>query len=253
VAGVEDAIIHFNNLGNTEFDLAVGQFQVSDPLFKRELRLTFEDYEIYKGKPGLSGANLTYDRGIAASYGFNFGLDLVGMVVNGNGIKPAGDDRLFDIDSYKSYAFRALQGLGMVNIGAFVYSGKESSLEATNPDNNIVIYGPDFTIGSDIIELNAQYLYREDDHARSAAEGGGKIKTNGGFAELIYMPQADQSKFLFTLLYNKIESDDDNLDYETGTFSVSHMAARNVRLLAEFTYDLNNKKSRFTLGIASAF
>ena len=142
----------------------MGQFQVSDPLFKRELRLSFEDYEIYKIRPGLSKANLTYDRGIMASYGFNFGLDLVGIIVNGNGIKPAGDDRLFDFDSYKSYALRAIQGLGVVNIGAFVYSGKEGPLDTANKDNNIIIYGPDFTIGNDKIELNAQYLYRESGH-----------------------------------------------------------------------------------------
>lgn len=253
VAGVEDAMIHFNNIGNTEFDLLVGQFQVSDPLFKRELRLTFEDYEIYKIRPGLSGANLTYDRGLMATYSFNFGLDLVGMLVNGNGIKPAGDDRLFDIDNYKSYALRALQGLGVVNIGAFAYTGKEGSLDTTNPDNNITIFGPDVTIGNDIIELNAQYLYREDDHALSAEEGAGKIKTKGGFAELIFMPQADQSKFLFTALYNHIDSDYNELDYETATLSVSHMAARNLRILGEFTYDLNKKKTRFTLGAVSAF
>jgi len=253
VAGIEDALLHFNNIANTNFDLAIGQFQVSDPLFKRELRLTFEDYEIYKIRPGLSGANLTYDRGIAASYGFNFGLDLVGMIVNGNGIKPAGDDRLFDIDSYKSYALRALQGLGMVNMGAFVYTGKESPVDSANPDNSITIYGPDVTIGNDIIELNAQYLYREDNHALSAEQGGGKIKTKGGFAELIFMPQADQSKFLFTALYNRIDSDYNDLDYETVTLSISHMAARNLRLLAEFTYDLLNKKPRFTTGVVAAF
>jgi hypothetical protein len=44
VAGVEDAYVHFNNLFGADFDLMVGQFQVSDPLFKRELRLTYEDY-----------------------------------------------------------------------------------------------------------------------------------------------------------------------------------------------------------------
>ncbi|MDZ7763882.1 MAG: hypothetical protein U5K00_05580 [Melioribacteraceae bacterium] len=48
VAGIEDAFIMFNNLFGTELDLYVGQFQVSDPLFKRELRLTFEDYLVYK-------------------------------------------------------------------------------------------------------------------------------------------------------------------------------------------------------------
>ncbi len=59
VAGIEDAYVHFNNIGGTELDLMIGQFQISDPLFKRELRLTYEDYQIYKIKVGDSKANLT--------------------------------------------------------------------------------------------------------------------------------------------------------------------------------------------------
>jgi hypothetical protein len=253
VAGVEDAIINFNDIANTSFDLAIGQFQVSDPLFKRELRLTFEDYQIYRIRPGLSEANLTYDRGIMASYGFAFGLDLGGMIVNGNGIKPAGEDRLFDIDSFKSYAFRPIQGIGPLNIGAFVYYGKEGPLETINNANNISIYGPDVSIGSDNFELNVQYLLREDDHARLVTQGGQKLESQGGFAEIIYLPKADQSKFIFSGLYNRIDSDDNTLDYETATFSVSHMAARNLRILAEFTYDLLNEKPKFTTGVMAAF
>jgi hypothetical protein len=254
VAGVEDAIIHFNNIGNSEFDLALGQFQVSDPLFKRELRLTFEDYLIYKVKPMESGADLTYDRGLMATYGFNFGLDLTGMIVNGNGIKEAGEDRLFDFDNGKSFAGRAIQGIGIFNVGAFAYYGSESkeSMSGNLIDNDITIFGPDVTIGTDTWEINGQYLYREDKNP-AFLEGGGKVKTKGGFAELMLMPQADQSKFIFTLLYNRIESDDDLEDYETATLSLSHMAARNLRILGEITYDMVNEKSRFTFGVASAF
>jgi hypothetical protein len=41
--GFEDAILIANDLGG-KLDLSLGQFQVSDPLFKRELRMSFEDY-----------------------------------------------------------------------------------------------------------------------------------------------------------------------------------------------------------------
>ena len=252
VAGVEDAIIHFNDIGNTDFDLALGQFQVSDPLFKRELRLTFEDYMIYKAKPGLSEANLTYDRGIMATYGFDFGLDLTGLVVNGNGIHEAGEDRLFDMDSDKGLVFRATQGIGPVNIGGFVYSGKETMADSA-ASNKITVFGPDITIGNEIVELNAQYLYREDSNAGFLPTSAVKNKLKGGFAELVYLPQGDQSKFIFTALYNNINSDDDLFDYETATFNISHMAARNLRLLGEYTYDMIAKESRFTLGVVSAF
>ena len=40
----------FNNLFGSELDITVGQFQISDPLFKRELRLTKDDYYIYDEK-----------------------------------------------------------------------------------------------------------------------------------------------------------------------------------------------------------
>jgi hypothetical protein len=47
IAGIEDAFLMFNNLFGSGFDFYVGQFQVSDPIFKRELRLTLEDYQIF--------------------------------------------------------------------------------------------------------------------------------------------------------------------------------------------------------------
>lgn len=264
VAGVEDAILFFNNIGNTTLDIAVGQFQVSDPLYKRELRLTFEDYQIYRVKPGNSEFSLIYDRGIAASYGFNFGMDVIGMLVNGNGIKEAGDDKLFDLDNNKTYALRVLQNFGIFNIGLFGAAGKETTKDSTgivDVDNNIAVFGPDLSIGNDFIELNVQYLYREDDNVYFETGNTPKVKSEGGFAEITYMPNADQSLFLFTFLYNYINSEDDFNDYQTATFSISHMAARNVRFLAEFTYDFVDKDknvtgpkgNRFTIGAVTAF
>ena len=85
---IEDAFLMFNNLFGSELAFSIGQFQVSDPLFKRELRLTRGDYAIYKVKVGSSNVNLTYDRGIILSYGFETGTDITLEVLNGNGIGP---------------------------------------------------------------------------------------------------------------------------------------------------------------------
>ena len=49
---IEDAFVLWNDIGGRPVDLAVGQFQVSDPLFKRELRLMNEDYAIYRAHIG---------------------------------------------------------------------------------------------------------------------------------------------------------------------------------------------------------
>src|SRR4030042_4053074 len=63
VAGIEDAYIHFDNVFGSELDIMVGQFRTSDPLMTRELRLTFQEYEIYKHRTGMSNTDLAYDRG----------------------------------------------------------------------------------------------------------------------------------------------------------------------------------------------
>ena len=145
VAGVEDAYIHFNNLGGSTFDIMVGQFQTSDPLMKRELRLTYEDYLIYKTKVGDSQTNLTYDRGVMVTYGIeSTGTDLVGMVVNGNGKPEAGEDRKFDHDKYKNFGFRIIQDIGeSLPVGYYFTPGRNSAASATK--NKVLYHGPDWS------------------------------------------------------------------------------------------------------------
>ncbi len=98
----------FNNLFGSELDFSIGQFQVSDPLFKRELRLTSDDYAIYKVRVGSSNVNLTYDRGIILSYGFETGTDVTLEVVNGNGIGTLTNGN-FDNDKHKNFMGRISQ------------------------------------------------------------------------------------------------------------------------------------------------
>lgn len=248
VAGVEDAYLHFNNIGGTAFDILAGQFQVSDPLFKRELRLTYEDYMIYGAGPGMSKANLKYDRGLILTYGFDFGMDLTGEILNGNGITDADENKLFDMDSRKNFALRASQDLDFMRIGLFGYSGSEI---ITGMENKIMYFGPDATIGSDTWELNIQALRRTDSNPDFASKS--KTTLDGGFAEFTYMPQGSDSRFLYTVLYNKITADGAENDNETATINVSHMAARNLRILMEYTRDLEQDKNRFVLGVVTAF
>jgi len=83
VVGLEDAYIHFDNVFGSNLDVMVGQFQTCDPLMKRELRLTFEDYNVYKTRIGSSGINLAYDRGMIFAYSIEkTGTDIVAMVTN---------------------------------------------------------------------------------------------------------------------------------------------------------------------------
>jgi hypothetical protein len=250
VAGLEDAYLHFNHLRGSELDVIIGQFQVSDPLFKRELRLTFEDYQVYRYRPGESQANLTYDRGLMLTYGLDFGMDLVGQVLNGNGI-PAADDREFDVDSDKAVSLRLSQVLGMVRVGAFGYYNKERN--ELGVSNEIYYAGGDATLGNDLMELNLQYLHREDSNVMFVAPDSTDTTVDGGFAELVVLPGGDRSRWAFVGLYNVIESDEAGGDVDRGTLAANYYMARNLRILFETTRDFENEAWEFTLGAMGAF
>ena len=182
VEGLEDAYLQISSLGGKPVDLMFGQFQVSDPLFKREMRLERLDYEIYKARPGESQVGLTYERGLMAIWGAPGQVDVVLQVVNGNGIHDDAAD--FDRDSYKNVALRAARQFGPVRAGLFGYSGKEEGLNGLS--NCMYYWGPDlaFTI-DETMQVNVQYLERRDDNPFFLAEPGEKTVTRGGFVELV--------------------------------------------------------------------
>lgn len=262
VEGIEDAYIHFDNVLNSGLDIMVGQFQTSDPLMKRELRLTFEDYQIYRQNVGFSQTNLTYDRGLMLVYGIEkTGTDLVGMIVNGNGKEEAGDDKKFDIDTHKNIGFRLIQDvLGWFNIGGFYYFGKEKQVGC---ENEVTYMGPDLNTTLGPVGLTCQYLIREDTNPMLFSNTSENVKTEGIVVELIFSPKLDKSRFYLTTLYNRIDSDYNwsnikskllpSVDYETATLSGTFLVSRNLRLSAEYTRDLVNDKNRFVLGLIGGF
>ncbi|MFO8000576.1 MAG: hypothetical protein R6U46_04980 [Marinilabilia sp.] len=262
VAGVEDAFLMYNNLFGIDFDVYLGQFQVSDPLFKRELRLTLEDYRPYITQIGTSGINLAYDKGIMLTLGLETGTTIVGQIVNGNGI-PEAENHVFDDDKYKNVLARVSQGLGeQLSIGAFGYFGKEAlaNSEGTEITNEVSFYGPDLTFAPSLMfEMNLQYVMREDSEVfydMGSTSPMEDVKTNGAIAEIIYSPKGDQSDFYFTGLFNYVESDYDPADYQSFTFHTGYMARRNVRLAAELSLVERNQQDPFgvfSVGFVSAF
>ena len=253
VAGVEDAYLHFNDLGGQPLDVMVGQFQISDPMMKRELRLTFEDYEIYKAQPGGSIARLTYDRGVMVTYDTPIGLSLVGEVVNGNGLAAAedGGDDFFDRDPDKGYLGRLVYAAGPVTAAGTYYATTEAlSASGTGFENDVEVFGPDVHVGFDKVSASVQYLHRTDSDATGS---GSEIETDGVIGELTIMPAGPDGMDAVVLLYNWIDSDDDATDYETVTASWSHLHARNLRMIAELTYDLEIEETRAVVGFTAAF
>ena len=188
------AIAHFNNLFGAPFDIMVGQFQTSDPLMKRELRLTFEDYEIYKTRVGLSRNNLAYDRGVMMTFDVEkTGTGLVGMIVNGNGKDVPEDHHTFENDKYKNYGLRLNQNVfHSLRVGYFFYYGQEKGYEdvedAEPPvepgvfKNRLTTHGPDITLGNGMFDLNFQYLWRKDTNP-TFVEVDTNVETGGIVAE----------------------------------------------------------------------
>jgi hypothetical protein len=262
VAGLEDAYVQFNDLGGAGVDLLVGQFQVSDPLFKRELRLEFEDYQAYRVRVGDTRADLTYDRGLMAVASPWEGADLSLQLLNGRGLDDAGEDKLYDRDDWKTVAARFSQELGSLRVGIFGYLGAES---ANDLDSEIRVFGPDATVAlGPTVELNAQYLRRTDERPFFSDVLEPDTEVDMGFAEVIWAPGGGGGRWFFTGLYNHVEADepiftvrqgeDEPLRrYRSAAAGANYMLARNLRLTGEVQYDLEREGFRLIAGFMSAF
>jgi len=262
VAGLEDAYVQFSDIGGSGIDLLAGQFQVSDPLFKRELRLEFEDYQAYRVRVGEVRADLTYDRGLMAALSPWEGGDLSVQVVNGRGISAASDEKVYDGDDGKNVAARLSQDLGPVRVGGFGYFGTESTSGITS---DIRVFGPDLTVAlGPTFELNGQYLRRTDQTPFFATGGPTDTEVDMGFAELVWSPQGGTGQWFFTGLYNFVQSDSPVFtvrqgeagfldSYQSVALGGNYMAARNLRLTGEVQYDLDLESYRFILGFMTAF
>lgn len=275
VAGLEDAYLQFTDVAGSGVSLLVGQFQVSDPLFKRELRLEYEDYQPYRVRVGQTAADLTYDRGLMAVFSPWSGADAAVQLISGRGLSAAAG-RQFDPDDAKSTALRLSQDVGPVRLGAFGYRGFERE---GGVRNTITVWGPDATvpIGS-MGEVNAQYLRRTD---RDPYFGTCSVLTpcaggvttpfsttvDAGFAELILWPQGPTGRIFLTGLYNLVEADRpvvslrlaegaaavDVARYQTASAGVHYLYRRNIRMIGEVGWDLEREQARFILGSMVAF
>lgn len=255
--GFEDAILIANDLGG-KLDLSLGQFQVSDPLFKRELRMSFEDYAMYRARIGDEVAQLTYDRGLMLGADF-LGFDVTGMVLNGNGIDPVNQERQFDDNGFKTLAGRISRNLGSgLRLGAVGYRGESRS---GGSENRVTYLGGDATVTVGPLELNAQYLHREDTNPTFAAAAQ-RVKTDGGFMEVLLRPQG--SRWHGFALYNLVSASQPLLDvrlggpanlerYETLTGGAGYLLVRNFKVTGELTWDTERERARWTLGFVTAF
>lgn len=256
IAGVEDAFLQYHDLLGTGINIYLGQFQVSDPLYKSELRYTLEPYRIYNAAPGNSSADLKYDKGILIDKEFSTGTNVVFELLNGSGIGNAAEDWVFDKDRYKNVMIRISQSTGPVSFGLFGYSGKEYVfLGLESGVNKIYMVGPDISLNlNERLILNLQYVIRNDTQAYTAMGLLSDIKTRGGFTEIIYSPEGDMSNWYLTGLMNFVESDDNILDYRSATLHAGYLIRRNVRFVSEYTRKFSgNSFGKFSMGFVAAF
>lgn len=277
VAGLEDAYLQFTDIAGSGVSLMVGQFQVSDPLFKRELRLQYEDYQPYRVRVGQASADLTYDRGFMALYSPWTGGDLTVEIVSGRGLVAASDSRQFDADNGKSAILRFSQELGPVRLGAFGYRGSERN---SGVRNTISVFGPDATVAlGSVGEVNAQFLRRTDRdpffgscNASSPCPGGVttsmSTEVRSGFAEATFWPQGPTGRVFVSTLFNWIEADRPIVSlrlgeqsqgpgylskYRTAAAGLHYLYRRNVRMMGELDWDLEREQARLILGTMVAF
>ena len=264
IGGIEDAFLYFNDLGGAPLDAAVGQFQVSDPMFKRELRLMIDDYMIYRTRVGEQTIDLTYDRGIMTAVGAA-GFTLTGEIINGNGRVESTENRRLDDNTFKNLFGHLTRELGShLRLGAMGYFGKSDGVSAAGVDtltNDTWMLGADATVAFGPVELNAQYVHRED-NVPTFTPGEETARTDGGFAELLVRPA--ESRFYGFALYNGMKANRPLLDpraggpsgvdrYHTLTGGLGHLLRRNIRAYGEATWDFERDEAAFGLGVTAAF
>lgn len=275
---VEDAWFSHDDLFSTGIGAMLGQFQVSDLMFPREVRLTFQDFMAYRV------AGITYDRGIIFGRGLG-PVDLSLGFVNGNGIEQnfsingpgyKRPDKMFDNDTEKSVFGRLGTELGPLSVGLFGLSGNQrnatgpAGLDSGQRDTDKVVAGIDVSgnIGGKWYWFG-QYLWNSWDGFLDPAID---YQWSGGFAGVDYI---HNEEWVFSALLNHTDAGDlantdtvyEGIDMSTVTFTATYYFMRNVKGQIEVNFDLLDEDSQtgqyftghlskddyFLIGIDAAF
>lgn len=252
---VEDAWFSYDDLFSTEISMLLGQFQVSDLMFPRETRLTFQDYMVYRM------AGITYERGLIL--GRELGPIEIGLgFINGNGIREnltinspgyRRPDHMFDNDNEKAIFGRIGIELGPISTGLFYYNGTQKNVTGNagtlsgTRDTDKEVAGVDFsgTFGGDI-SLFGQVLWNEWD---GFIDENTKYRWLGGFVGVDYTPGKSWS---YSLLYNYADGGDfdksdtvyEGIDINCLTLNTSYYFMRNVKGIIEANVDFLSKEEK---------
>jgi len=246
---VEDAWFRHDDVFSTDVGMMLGQFQVSDLMFAREVRLTFQDFMVYRM------AGLTYDRGLVFDYAAG-PVDLALGWVNGNGIEEnftinspgyKRPDHLFDNNSGKAVFGRIGSEVAGVGFGLFGYSGSQKNAEdpagttSGDRDTDKISYGIDLSgmVGGKTYWF-AQLLQNEWD---GFLQEGTNYKWFGSFIGVDYI---HSDRWAYSLLYNYTDANDfentdtiyEGIDMNSVTLTASYYFMRNIKGIIEVNFDL---------------
>lgn len=252
---VEDAWFSYDNLFDSNISMMLGQFQVSDLMFPRETRLTFQDYMAFRM------AGITYERGVL--FERELGPVEIGVgLANGNGINEnvtinspgySRPDHMFDNDNGKAVFGRIGTDFGPVSTGLFYYNGTQKNAtgnagtESGTRDTDKQIAGLDFsgTVGNDISWFG-QVLWNEWD---GFIDEDTKYKWLGGFFGIDYIPEG---KWSYSLLYNYADGGDfdksdtiyEGIDINSLTLNASYYFMRNIKMVIEVNVDFLSEEKQ---------
>jgi len=256
---IEDAWFRHDDAFGSKIATQLGQFQLSDLMFPREVRLTFQDFMVYRM------AGITYDRGIL----FDRGIGPVSVAlgaVNGNGISDnfsinspgyRRPDHMFDNDTRKNVFGRLGLDTGPVTIGLFGLSGEQKSRTGTvgqstgTRDTDKYILGLDLSgsIGANV-HWFMQGLWNRWDGFLDA-DPAKNYRWYGGFAGIDYI---FSNRWAFSLLYNYADAKDfentgtifEGININTLTATAAYYFMRNVKGVIEVNGDFQKETAGFT-------
>jgi len=252
---VEDAWFSHDDIFDTGISMMFGQFQVSDLMFPRETRMTFQDFMVYRM------AGLTYDRGTVFQYTAG-AVDLAVGLVNGNGIEEnvsinspgyKRPDHLFDNNNGKALFGRVGADIAGANVGLFAYSGSQRNATGAagtvsgNRNTDKVSYGIDLSgrLG-DKTYWFAQLLQNNWDNFINANT---QYRWSGGFIGIDYI---HSDRWVHSFLYNYTNASDlkntdtvyEGIDMNSLTLASSYYFMRNIKGVIEINIDLLNTVSK---------
>ena len=250
---IEDAWFRHDDLLGTKVAGQLGQFQVSDLMFPRETRMTFQDFMVYRM------AGITYDRGVLFTRALG-PVDTALGFVNGNGINAnfsisspgiRRPDAMFDNDAGKTAFGRLGMSVAGVKAGLFGLTGRQKNATGTaaidtgTRDTNRRVLGIDASgnPGGKLFWFG-QVLWNRWD---GFLDRGKDYRWTGGFAGIDYVPGG---RWVYTVLWNHVSAGDfadsgtiyEGLAMRTLTLGASYYFMRNVKGLIEVNVDLLGKK-----------